>query len=135
MVNFQEHADADAARAHAQQISKAAKTIQLGDELIAEAKRHPSSARLHELLRELGELHDRKQKDYGTNTDPFANVRSSEEFGVPAWVGALVRLNDKIVRLKQFAKRGDLANESAEDSMKDIAVYAMIALVLYEEAK
>lgn len=93
-----------------------------------------SSARFKELLKEIEELHDRKQRDYGTTTDPFANVRASEEFGIPAWVGALVRLNDKIVRLKQFARKGELANESAEDSMRDIAVYALIALVLYEEA-
>lgn len=91
------------------------------------------SARFHELLKEMGELHDKKQRDYGTDLDPFANVRASEEFGVASWVGALVRLNDKIVRLKQFARRGDLANESAEDSMRDIAVYALIALCLYEE--
>jgi len=47
----------------------------------------------------------------------------------------LVRLNDKIVRLKSFAKKGKLANESAKDSMMDIAVYALIALILYEEEK
>lgn len=97
--------------------------------------RHPSSARLHELLVEVGDLHDRKQADYGTDTDPFANVRASEEFGIPGWVGALVRLNDKVVRLKSFARKGVLANESAADSMRDIAVYALIALVLYEEGR
>jgi len=95
--------------------------------------RHAGSARLHELLKEIGELHDRKQADYGTDTDPFANIRASEEFGVPAWVGALIRLNDKVTRLKGFVLRGSLKNESAEDSMRDIAVYALIALVLYEQ--
>ena len=89
--------------------------------------------RLHELLKEIGDLHDKKQVDYGTASDPFANVRASQEFGISPWVGALVRLNDKVTRLKQFAKRGSLANESAEDSMKDIAVYALIALILYRE--
>jgi hypothetical protein len=96
-------------------------------------KRHPQSERLHELLREIGELHDRKQRDYGTAADPFANVRASEEFGVSAWVGAIVRMNDKVTRLKQYARRGNLANESAADSLKDIAVYALIALVLLEQ--
>src|SRR6266487_1952918 len=57
--------------------------------------RSKGSEAFHALLREIGELHDRKQKDYGSNTDPFANVRASQDFGVPAWVGALVRLNDK----------------------------------------
>jgi hypothetical protein len=78
-------------------------------------------------------LHDRKQLDYGAGDDPFANVRASREWGVPAWVGALIRLNDKVRRLQSFARKGCLANESAEDSMMDIAVYALIALVLYEQ--
>lgn len=90
--------------------------------------------RFHKVLKLLGELHDKKQMDYGSDLDPFANVRSSEEFGVQPWIGALVRLNDKVTRLKQFARKGSLANESAEDSMLDIAVYAIIAYLLYQEA-
>ena len=95
--------------------------------------RHPSSARFHSLLQQAGFLHDQKQADYGSDSDPFANVRASEEWGIPAWVGALVRLNDKVQRLKAFARKGSLQNEAAEDSMIDIAVYALIAYVLYEE--
>jgi hypothetical protein len=90
--------------------------------------------RFHELLRQIGELHDKKQLDYGADQDPFANVRASERWGIEPWVGALVRLNDKVHRLQQFAKKGELANESAEDSMLDIAVYSLIALILYREA-
>ena len=89
--------------------------------------------RFHKLLEEIGALHDKKQEDYGSDTDPFANVRSSEDWGIEPWVGALVRLNDKVHRLQQFARKGELANESAEDSMFDIAVYALIALILYRE--
>ena len=95
--------------------------------------RHPGSARFHELLQEIGDLHDAKQKDYGSEADPFANVRASLAWGIPGWVGALVRLGDKVVRLQSFARKGILANESAKDSMMDIAVYALISLVLYEE--
>lgn len=92
--------------------------------------------RFKDLIWDILNLHAKKQEDYGSDTDPFANVRSSGEFGVPPWVGALVRLNDKVTRLKNFASRRVLANESAEDSMMDIAVYALIGVVLYrEEAK
>src|SRR3990172_3802651 len=94
---------------------------------------HPASQRFHEILRELGALHNKKQADYGTDTDPFANVRGSTEWGVPAWVGALVRANDKIKRLQSFARKGVLANESVQDSLRDLAVYAVISLVLYEQ--
>lgn len=86
------------------------------------------------VLKRLGDLHDLKQEDYGSEHDPFANVRASELFGIPAWVGGLVRANDKMHRLQQFAQRGALANESAEDSLLDLAVYAVIAYILYEEA-
>ena len=92
-----------------------------------------SSERFHAVLAELGELHDMKQADYGTDEDPFANVRQSQEWGLEPWVGALVRLNDKVQRLKSMVRCGSLNNESAEDSMRDIAVYSIIALVLKEE--
>lgn len=97
------------------------------------SERHPSSERFHELLKLAGELHDRKQSDYGTEKDPFINVRASEEWGVPSWIGAMIRLNDKVTRLKSLASKGHLNNEAAVDSFMDIAVYALIAHVLYEE--
>jgi hypothetical protein len=90
--------------------------------------------RFHALLAEIAELHDKKQQDYGRTADPFANVRATEEWGMPAWVGAMMRLNDKVRRLQKLAQVGSLANESAEDSMRDIAVYALIALILYRES-
>lgn len=95
--------------------------------------RHPNSERFHALLKEAGDLHDKKQQDYGKGDDPFANVRSSSEWGIDPWVGALVRLNDKVKRLQTLSKKGELANEAAADSFMDIAVYALIARVLYEE--
>ena len=91
--------------------------------------------RFHALLEEIGALHDKKQKDYGREDDPFANVRASADWGIPAWVGALVRGTDKIKRLQQAARSGTLANESVEDSMMDLAVYALISLILYREDK
>lgn len=89
--------------------------------------------RFHALLKEIGDLHDKKQKDYGVETDPFANVRGSSNWGVKPWVGAVVRANDKIKRLQKYAQDGQLANESARDSFMDLAVYALIALVLHDE--
>lgn len=91
------------------------------------------SERFHEILKELGSLHDQKQLDYGSDTDPFANVRATEGWNIPGWVGASIRLGDKVQRLKSMWRNGYLANEAVEDSLRDIAVYAIIALVLYEE--
>ena len=47
-------------------------------------------ARFHALLAEIAELHDKKQQDYGRTADPFANVRATEEWGMPGWVGAMI---------------------------------------------
>ena len=96
--------------------------------------RHPSSQRFHAILTELGDLHDAKQRDYGRGNDPFYNVRTTEEWGQPGWVGALIRGTDKLRRLQKVATGGTLTNESAIDSFKDLAVYAIIGLVLYEES-
>ena len=93
----------------------------------------PGDPRFHYELARLGDLHDKKQIDYGTDDDPFANVRGSRNWGIPPWVGAMVRANDKVKRLQNFARKGSLANESAEDSFDDLAVYATIAKVLYRE--
>lgn len=94
---------------------------------------HKGSERFHAILKEMGELHDKKQQDYGSSSDPFANVRASEEWGPVPWVGAMIRATDKLRRLQTFARKGTLANEGARDSFIDLAVYAIIALVLYEE--
>jgi hypothetical protein len=95
--------------------------------------KHPSSLAFHRILHEMGELHDRKQADYGRAHDPFANVRASVDFGVPGWVGCMVRANDKMRRIQAFAVKGELRNESVLDSLMDLAVYAVIATVLYRE--
>lgn len=92
-----------------------------------------SSLTFYQVLDEMEAMHDRKNEDYGTDADPFANVRSSQEFGVEPWVGALVRANDKMKRLQKAANGEALANESIEDSLMDLAVYAAIALCLYRE--
>lgn len=96
-------------------------------------RRHPNSQRFHDLLAEMGELHDRKQQDYGRGDDPFANVRASTEWDILPWIGAMVRLTDKVRRLQTLAQTGELANEGAIDSFMDIAVYAVIARVLFEQ--
>ena len=103
--------------------------------LPASPSRHPLSQRFHDTLKEMGELHDRKQSDYGRKTDPFANVNGSAEWGIRPWVGAMLRANDKIKRLQKYAQSGTLANEGARDSFLDLAVYAIIGLVLWETAE
>ncbi len=87
-----------------------------------------------QVLEEMSLLHDKKGRDYGIGVDTLGNVRSSEQWGVPAWIGTLIRANDKIVRLQNAAKGSALVNEGIEDSLMDLAAYAIIALVLYRES-
>jgi hypothetical protein len=89
--------------------------------------------RFHALLRQIGELHDAKQRDYGSDIDPFANVRGSARWGVEPWIGAMVRASDKVHRLQSYVANGSLANEGVEDSLMDLAVYALISLILFRE--
>lgn len=88
-----------------------------------------------EVLDEMRDLHDRKMADYGRPADPFANVRASEDFGVEGWVGSLIRANDKMRRLQSASQGSELRNEGIEDSLIDLANYAVIALVLYRQSR
>lgn len=86
-----------------------------------------------DVIEELTLLHNKKQSDYGRSVDPFANVRASEDFGVDAWIGCAIRMNDKMRRLQTAAQGSTLANEGIEDSFMDMAVYSMIGLILYRQ--
>src|SRR3990167_9188321 len=92
-----------------------------------------SQPSFHGTIAEVLEMHDLKNRDYGIDADPFANVRQSEQFGVPAWLGAIVRLNDKITRIKAWTRNKSLANESLRDSLIDIVVYGAIAVTLFDQ--
>ena len=89
--------------------------------------------RFNEILSELSAMHAKKMEDYGTDNDPYANVRASEFFGVPGWIGCLMRGHDKMIRLMKAARGGTMSNESIEDSLRDLAVYAIIGLCLWEQ--
>ncbi len=89
--------------------------------------------RFVEILQQIKALHIKKSADYGADDDLLANVRGAEEFGIPAWIGVLIRMRDKMSRLARFAKKGALQNESAQDSLRDLASYSLIASILLEE--
>lgn len=72
-----------------------------------------------EVTGELRELMINKQRDYG-----HSNITDFGEYGV------LVRLNDKVCRLKNLLGKKEPKNESIDDSWMDIANYSIIALML-----
>lgn len=99
---------------------------QLSEGLKEMAGSDTNKATFESVLDEMKELHAKKDKDYGS-----AFHKSFEEFGVTAGV---VRLNDKMERVKSLVKNGkaEVKDESLLDSLKDAACYAVM---LYVELK
>ena len=93
------------------------------------------SERFYELLETMKNTHDVKRHDYANTDDVIANFRTCEQAGIPAWKGCCVRLGDKFSRIMGFAKKEKLKvkDESIKDTLIDMANYALIALILYEE--
>nr|DAE03557.1 MAG TPA: Nucleotide modification associated domain 1 [Siphoviridae sp. ctpoI7] len=70
----------------------------------------------------LTELYERKNADYGNSFS-----KSYEEFGLTSPV---IRLSDKVERLKTLSKKeAQVKDESIQDTVMDIAVYAMLTLM------
>lgn len=76
-----------------------------------------------QICTEMNALYERKNHDYG---DSFG--KSYKEWGLPM---VCIRLGDKFERLKAFAKSGELTvnDESIEDTLLDLANYAIMTLV------
>lgn len=71
----------------------------------------------------LRNLYDAKNRDYG---DSFG--QSFQKWGLPM---SCIRLGDKLNRLESFAQKKDMqvSDESVEDTLMDMANYAIMTLV------
>ena len=100
--------------------------VKLSDGLKEMTGSDTHKATFESVLDEMKELHAKKDKDYGS-----AFHKSFEEFGVTAGV---VRLNDKMERVKSLVKNGkaEVKDDSLLDSLKDLGCYAVM---LYVELK
>jgi hypothetical protein len=104
-----------------------------GDSLLAD-HRHPSSAAFVRLLEEMQRLHESKSADYGSEEDPLANVRSGADFvNIEPWRGCMVRIADKVQRLRTFCRTGRLVHEGVRDTLLDLSAYSLLAIVLFDE--
>ncbi len=94
---------------------------------------------IEEVFVECAEIVDKKNTDYATTDDFYANFRLVEEIGLPMWVGVVIRYLDKFSRLKGFTSRFvntgklHLENENIEDTFIDAINYMAIALVTYRK--
>ena len=77
-----------------------------------------------------------KNADYcGGSGDPFANFRISEMVGIHPALGILMRMTDKMQRIRAFVTNGQLAvkTESFEDACDDMINYAILLKGLLKE--
>lgn len=75
---------------------------------------------IHQLADDIANLVISKQLDYGTN-----NILEFGEYGI------LIRISDKRHRLKNLLSKERLpSNESIDDTWRDIAGYALVAMML-----
>ena len=92
--------------------------------------------RFKEITNEMLELTTKKNQDYCSNEDAFANFKLVENLGIcSAEVGILVRMCDKISRISRLMKaEAKVKDESIDDTNFDLCVYGII-LQIYREAK
>jgi hypothetical protein len=94
----------------------------------------PASQKYMDLLDDLKRMHLAKSADYGSETDPLANIRNGAKFVcIEPWRAAMVRLSDKVTRLETFNRTGKLRHEGVEDTLLDLASYALLSLLLFRE--
>jgi hypothetical protein len=99
-------------------------------------EQRPGSLPFLELLEEVRQLHLSKSQDYGSENDPLANIRQGAEFvGIEPWRACLVRVADKVQRLKTYCRTGRLVHEGVRDTLLDLSAYSLLAIVLFDEGR
>ena len=80
-------------------------------------------------LDSMKEIIRKKNHDYtGGADDPFTNFRVAEMEGVTPVQGILIRLQDKLQRIRTYNSRGELlvADEGFTDACDDVIGYALL---------
>jgi hypothetical protein len=82
-----------------------------------------------DILKEMSEVHQRKNADYGNNFH-----KRYEKYG---FLTALLRLTDKMERLENIYEKGEIQvkDESVEDTLLDLANYAVMTIVELKNKK
>lgn len=86
------------------------------------------------LVSEILDLHEKKNSDYASDDDPLSNFRRAAKLGVDPFTGILVRMSDKWGRLEELARGKSPQNESMRDTLIDLSVYSLLAVILLDEA-
>ena len=107
------------------------------DKTIFDLKRKFTSETALDILENMQKVYEAKDSDYSATGLPMGNLRKCEDAGIDAWRGCLVRIGDKMSRLENFLKEKEylVLSEKAEDTVIDLANYAILMSCLIEEIK
>jgi len=97
-------------------------------DILSGEKSHPLQMldELHEMARD---IINKKNHDYrGAMEDDYANFRGSKALGIHPGHGVLLRIQDKMMRVKTFIDKGELhvKGESIDDALVDITNYCAL---------
>ena len=81
---------------------------------------------------------ERKNSDYcggKTSTDALANFKTATALGLHPVTGLLLRMQDKLMRIKSFVNDGELrvTGETVEDACDDLVNYSILCKALLRE--
>lgn len=81
------------------------------------------------ITEKMHQIYLKKNKDYGSSFD-----RQYDKYGMTS---VLIRLSDKLNRLEQITKSGtvEVKDESVDDTLLDLANYAILALIKRQKGK
>ena len=88
------------------------------------------------IVDQMKEIHRTKSHDYAGD-DYLSDLRASNRMAIPSWKNAALRIQQKMSRLESFCRQEELLvkDESIEDTLKDMAVYSILCLMLFRNKK
>ena len=105
-----------------------------GDSVLNESHVREGSQSFINVLEELKQMHLRKTKDYGSQEDALKNIKDGADVvNLESWKACLIRMADKMTRLRNFCHNGKCEFDGVEDTLLDLAAYSAICLVLFRE--
>ncbi len=85
-----------------------------------------STTTFDDVLQRMAEIHRRKNADYGDSYNLAPAL-----LGIPAHVGILVRMTDKLARACRLAhgQAAQVQDEALADTLLDLSIYSILAIL------
>ena len=90
---------------------------------------------INPLLDLMSDTYSKKNQDY-SGGNPLGNFLECQKAGIDPFDGLITRISDKKSRIVQLTKnhnKAEIVNERLEDSLLDLSVYSLIAIIILEE--